>query len=219
VGRHLAREEEPPPRDKPRYRFVVAISGIVMLAFVAMVVVNLIFPEQSPQAAAGPEEPGAGGNPFPAVPGDPGLTPPPTDPALGATTPPATTTPTPPSTTTATTNPPTQPSGPVAGAYSAEEPYPGGDFQAQVRLTNSSGTAQPWQIRLRYPANVTGVVAIWIDSYPNQPQPPGTDQGAFVFTGSAPLGAGETIVVRFHMNASGEDIGPNECSVNGRACS
>ena len=217
MGRHLAREEEPPPRDKPRYRFLVAISGIVLLAFVAMVVVNAIFPEQGPQAVAGPEDPGTGGNPFPAVPGDPGLTPPPTDATPGATTAPSGP-PTPPRTTSATSNPPAPPSGPVSGAYSAEEPYPGGDFQAQVRLTNSGGSAQPWQIRLRYPDNVTGVVAIWVDSYPNQPQPPGTDQGAFVFTGSAPLAAGETIVVKFHMNATGENISPSECSVNGRAC-
>ena len=218
MARHLAREEEPPPRDKPRYRFLVAISGIVLLAFVAMVVVNAVFPERAPQAAAGQEEPGTGGNPFPAVPGDPGLTPPPTiDP--GATGAPPSTAATPPQTSTTAANPPPpQPSGPVSGVYTAQEPYPGGDFQAQVRLTNASGSAQPWQIRLRYPDNVTGTVAIWIDSYPNQPQPPAVEQSTFVFTGSAPLAPGEVITVKLHMNATGEDIDPSDCSVNGRAC-
>jgi hypothetical protein len=217
VARHLAKEEEPPPRDKPRYRFVVAIVGIGALAFIAMVVVNAVFPERSPQAVAGPEDPGTGGNPFPAVPGDPGLTPPATpDPAVTGSTAPALTT-APGTSTTTSPPPPPPPSGPVVGDYTAQAPYPGGDFQAQVRLTNGGGSAQPWQIRLRYADNVTGVVNIWIDSYPNQPTAT-LEQGVFVFSGTRDLNPGEAITVKFHMDATGEDISPSECSVNGHTC-
>jgi hypothetical protein len=194
---------------------VVAITGILALAFIAMVVVNAVFPERTPQAAAGPEDPGTGGNPFPEVPGDPGLTPPTTpDTVPSAGTPAPTTAP---RTSTTTSPPQPPPSGPVAGAYAAQNPYPGGDFQAQIRLTNTGGSQQAWQVRLRYADNVTGVVNIWIDSYPSQPVAT-LDQGVFVFSGSAPLAPGETITVKFHMDASGEDISPSECSINGRAC-
>jgi hypothetical protein len=70
VGRHSAPEEPPPPRDKPRYRFVVAISGILLLAFLSMAVVAAVFPETGPQAADGAGGNGAA-NPFPQVPAGP----------------------------------------------------------------------------------------------------------------------------------------------------
>ena len=35
-GKHLAVQEPPPPKDKPRWRFLVAIGGILVLAFLSM---------------------------------------------------------------------------------------------------------------------------------------------------------------------------------------
>jgi hypothetical protein len=59
VGRHNKPEEVPPPKNKPRYRFVVAFSAIFALAFASMGLVAAIFPQRGPQAQASP------GNPFP----------------------------------------------------------------------------------------------------------------------------------------------------------
>jgi hypothetical protein len=210
VGRHLAEEEPPPPKDKPRYRFLVAISGIIVLACAAMAVVNWVFPEKGPQATAGPDTT-VDGNPFPVVPGDPGWT---ADPSVSPTTAPDATSPG----STPTAPPPAVAPGAVTGAYAVQSTYPATGFQAQVSLTNTSAGPQPWQVRILYPDNVTGYVAVWIDSYANQPQPPSVDGGYYVFTGSSPLHGGETVALRFHMTASGGDITPSECWVNERPC-
>src|ERR1700730_927634 len=57
-------EDLPPPKAKPRYRFVVAFSTILLLAFASMAIVAAIFPEQGPQARASGDPTGPG-NPVP----------------------------------------------------------------------------------------------------------------------------------------------------------
>jgi hypothetical protein len=69
VGKHVRRFLYLRPGAKPRYRFVVALGTIVLIAFVAMVTVAALYPENGPAAA----QPMEGVNPF----GDaplPGLT-------------------------------------------------------------------------------------------------------------------------------------------------
>ena len=55
VGRHASRWRWP-SQIKPQYRFLVAISGILLLAFAALAVAATAFP-QSPQASTQPNPP------------------------------------------------------------------------------------------------------------------------------------------------------------------
>jgi hypothetical protein len=55
VGKHVRRILNLEPGAKPRYRFVVALGAIVLLAFATMAVVATIFPENAPQASADPD--------------------------------------------------------------------------------------------------------------------------------------------------------------------
>ena len=47
----------------------------------------------------------------------------------------------------------------MTGDYTAQAPYPGGDFQAQVRLTNRAARPSRGRSASRYADNVTGVVS------------------------------------------------------------
>src|SRR5215204_622151 len=87
VGQHSVPEQPPPPKDKQRYRFLVAIAGIVTLAFITMAIVAAMFPENAP-AVAGPDGAAASANPFPPLPTVDGV--PPTNSVTG---PPPTTNP------------------------------------------------------------------------------------------------------------------------------
>src|SRR5262245_39257804 len=53
VGRHASRWRWLPSQIKPQHRFVVAISGILLLAFATLAVSATIFP-RTPEASAGP---------------------------------------------------------------------------------------------------------------------------------------------------------------------
>ena len=56
MGKHVRRFLYLPPGAKPRYRFVIALGTIVLIAFAAMVTVAALYPENGP-AAAQPSEP------------------------------------------------------------------------------------------------------------------------------------------------------------------
>jgi hypothetical protein len=186
----------------------VAISGIVVLAFVAMAAVAALFPENGPRAVAGadPTE-----NPFPHLPGDP-VGPSPSDgasPTTGTPPPRPPDTKLPPSTGT--------PSGPLSGVYSLLPSRVWSDgFQAEIMITNGGGSAQPWQVRLQYPAVVTQYVTSWMDGYP-APVVEVTGQ-TVTFTGTAVIPAGRTVNLRFEFKKSAGDFDPVSCTVNGRAC-
>jgi hypothetical protein len=215
VGRHLAREEPPPPKDKPRWRFLVAISGILVLAFIAMAAVAALFPETGPRAAANPTE-----NPFPHLPGDPVATNGPGPSATASVGPSAAPPPTRPGSTrtprvTGSPNPP--PSGQLSGVYSLLPGRVWNDgFQAEIMITNNTATAQSWQVRLRYPESVTQFVTSWMDGYP-APAVEVTGQ-TVTFTGGANVPANTTVNLRFEFKKSGSDFNPVECTVNGRPC-
>ncbi len=53
VGRHASRWRWLPSQLKPQHRFVVAISGILLLTFTTLAVAASVFPK-SPEASAGP---------------------------------------------------------------------------------------------------------------------------------------------------------------------
>lgn len=217
MGRHTAAEAPPPPKDKPRYRFLVAISGILVLAFVTMAAVAALFPENGSRAVAGPD--GSQANPFPQLPGDPAATSGAT-PTTGGQPPgvPASPLPTrggpPRSTPPAKPPPPNQ----VSGAYSViDNAVWDLGFQAQVAITNSTDASQSWQVRVRYPDTVTRYVASWIDGYP-EPQAQQSGQ-TVTFTGTVTIPAGQTVSLKFRFDkAKDGDYSPTECSVNGRPC-
>jgi hypothetical protein len=212
VGRHTAREEPPPPKDKPRWRFLVAIGGIIVLAFIAMAAVAALFPENGPRAVAGadPTE-----NPFPQLPGGPVGTVGPSP--SGGTSPPGGI----PLTQSPGTRPPPpatdSPAGPLSGVYSLLPGRVWNDgFQAEIMITNGSAAAQSWQVRLQYPANVTQYRTSWMDGYP-APAVEVTGQ-TVTFTGTATIPAGRTVNLRFEFKKSAGDFDPVSCTVNGRVC-
>jgi hypothetical protein len=219
VGRHLVPEEPPPPKEKPRWRFLVAIGGIAMLAFIAMAAVAALFPENGPRAAAGPDA--TQGNPFPQLPGDPLATTSAAPSASATPGPSAAASPTqppggrPPRSTTGPTGQP--PSAQLSGVYSLLPGRVWADgFQAEIMITNGTAAAQSWQVRLRYPTSVTRYVTSWMDGYP---APTVDASGPTVtFTGSVTVPAGRTVNLRFEFKKTTGDFNPVECSLNGRAC-
>ena len=191
----------------------MAISAIVLLAFVAMAAVAALFPENGSRASAGadPTE-----NPFPHLPGDPTVGPSPSadaspSPGTRPTRTPGTKPPQP-------TGPGTaSPTGPLSGVYSLLPGRVWSDgFQAEIMITNGSTAAQSWQVTLQYPASVTQYVTSWMDGYP---APTVQVSGQTVtFSGTAAIPAGRTVNLRFEFKKSTGDFDPVSCTVNGRAC-
>jgi hypothetical protein len=187
-----------PPSGKPHYRFVVAIAGIIALAFLTMAAVALIFPEGDTSASTDPTADAlpAGG----AVPADPA----------------------PPGDQPTTKAPPGDLPAPVAGKLSAayrvlpEGTWDAG-FQAEVAISNATGSPQSWRVRLRYPDAVMGLVS---SSMVGQPEPTVrlTDDGV-IFTGTAALPPRQTARLQFQFAKLRDGaFAPLECSVNGRRC-
>jgi hypothetical protein len=193
VGRHSTPEEVPPPKEKPRYRFVVAISAIALLAFASMAFVAAVFPQQAPQAEASPADPGLvnipGSASGPAV-----TTPSPLGPGSAA-------------------GPPT---GFVAGTFVVSQDWADG-FIGAVQLSNATPDAQTWQVRLVFPANVGALQAHWISGGPGDATVTRAGQ-TVTFTGQSPLASGAHIGVFFQFAKTGANPAASACSVNGHAC-
>lgn len=187
MGKHVRRFLYLPPGAKPRYRFVVALGTIVLIAFAAMLTVAALYPENGPAAA----QPTEGVNPF----GDAPL-PGPTDPA----------------------SPDPGPAGPLTSVYSvpANWVWETG-FQAQVAMTNTTATPQPWQVRLSYPPSVTGLVGSWVDG---APQPASEINGQqFTISGGQPVAPGQTVVLKVQFDkAPASGFAVQQCAVNGKPC-
>lgn len=184
-----------------------------------MAVVNAIFPEQSPQAAAEPD-PSLDVDPVPEVPDEPSPTD--TPGTSGPTPPPTSAVPGPTSPTRTSTTPPQEPgdapSGQVSGAYSVSgTPWPDG-FIGSVQLTNNSDDAQPWQVVLVMPANVGELQNRWISGGPGSSSVTRSGQ-TIVFNSTEPLAPGSSIGLFFQFAKVGTLADPEECWVNGRACS
>jgi Cellulose binding domain len=195
VGRHSTPEELPPPKDKPRYRFVIAISAIALLAFASMALVAAVFPQNAPQAEASPADPGLVGIPS-QFPGS----------QSGAAAP--VTSPPPPATGPAT--------GPVAGTFVVSQDWADG-FIGAVQLSNATPTAQAWRVQLVFPANVGALQARWISGGPGDTTVARAGQ-TVTFTSQVPLAAGAHIGVFFQFAKTGGNPAASACSVNGHAC-
>jgi Cellulose binding domain len=203
VGRHAVPEELPPPEDKPRYRFVVAISAIFLLAFASMAMVAAVFPQRAPQAQASPDDPAGSGDPFPPIAtgqGSPTAAPLVTiDPANGK-----------------ATTPPTAAIGLVAGKFQLSRDWKDG-FIGSVQLSNGTSSAQAWQVLLVFPNNVKDLQARWIAGGPGEMTITRTGQ-TVTFTGQTSLAAGARLGVFFQFEKTVGSTTPRTCSVNGHAC-
>lgn len=222
MGRHSAPEEPPPPKNKPGYRFFVAILGIALLAFISMAVVAALFPENGSRAVAG-QDGNAASPAYPGIPPNtPGAPPEAVQPSVSTSAPP---------TTAATSRPPTsrpprtpagatpsnQPTGRVLGTYGVRDEWVDG-FIGQVVLSNTQTTPQHWQVRLVFPDTVSDDKPInsWIEG------PGGAtfrrDGAALIFESTQPLAPGALITLAFQFAKQGSDLNPRECSVNGMPC-
>ncbi|GIF21411.1 hypothetical protein BJ973_005142 [Actinoplanes tereljensis] len=100
----------------------------------------------------------------------------------------------------------------VSGTYRILNSYPDA-FIGEVLLRNHTGTGRSWTVTLNYPG---ALVTSWLESLP---QPTLVQRGtSYTWTSSVPLAAGSTGSLRFHFKLSGS-AGPENCAVNGSACS
>lgn len=190
MGKHVRRFLSRPPGAKPRYRFVIALGTIVLIAFAAMVTVAALYPENGPANAEPTTTPFADGplpGPADGVPPDPGV-------------------------------PTSAPTGPLTSTYAVPSSWVwDSGFQAQVAMTNTTLAPQDWQVRLAYPRTVTAFVGSWVDGAP-QPANEITDQ-QFTFTGVQPVPPGQTVVLKVQFGkAPAADFAVQQCLVNGRPC-
>jgi hypothetical protein len=203
VGRHAVPEESPPPKDKPRYRFVVAVSGIVLLAFASMAMVAAVFPQRAPQAQASPKDLAGSADAFPPIAASqssptaaPLVT---TNPASGD-----------------ATTPPAAAMGLVSGKFQLSNDWNDG-FIGSVRLSNGTSSAQAWRVLLVFPDNVKDLQARWIAGGPGEMTVTRTGP-TVTFTGQTSLAAGARLGVFFQFGKTVGSPTPRKCSVNGRAC-
>jgi hypothetical protein len=186
-----------PPGGKPHYRFVVAIIGIIGLAFLTMAAVALIYPEGGSSASTDPSANAAG----PGAPvGDPGAQTRPPD------------------------RPPAAPGGPAAANGQLTAAYrvlPDGvwdaGFQAEVEISNGTGKAQKWRVTLRYPRTVMGLMSSWMDGYPEPTVKLAGDEVRF--TGTLAVPPRQTARLRFQFAKQRQGpYAPLECTINDRPC-
>lgn len=228
MGRHNVPEVLPPPKDKPRYRFVLAISAIFLLAFASMAVVAAIFPEKAPQAEASPGDPNAG-NPFPVISTGPTASPG-TDAVAGAGSGAGagagagagsgatSAAPNRPGNSAPTTPPPVgkPTSGGVTGAFTVKTEWADG-FIGAVNLSNATSSGQSWQIQLVFADNVGVLQSRWIAGGPGEMTVTRTGQ-TVTFTGQQVLPSGAKIEVAFQFGKAAGTSAPRTCSINGQAC-
>lgn len=207
MGRHAVPEQSPPPRDKPRYRFVLAFGAIFLLAFASMAIVAAVFPERGPQAQAS----GDAGNPFPPIAPAQTIT---VNPSSGDVSTPGpdnpTVNPPPPA------NPPTVAAGAVTGAFAVSQDWNDG-FIGTVALSNSTDRAQPWVVRLVFPDIVGALQTSWIAGGPGGSTSQREGQ-TVTFTGTEPLARGARIGLSFQFAKGPGAPSPRSCLVNANPC-
>jgi hypothetical protein len=103
----------------------------------------------------------------------------------------------------------------VTGRYRVVDSYRTG-FIGEVVITNASGGPRPWSVRLVFGSSVGVMRTFWVES---QPQATLRRSGpAYIFTGSVPLAARSSVVLRFQFDWSGSDRKPMSCLTNGLTC-
>ncbi|MBO4209276.1 cellulose binding domain-containing protein [Micromonospora echinofusca] len=112
-------------------------------------------------------------------------------------------------------SPPAPSTAAMTGRYRVLESYRD-SFIGEVRVVNTSTTAQNWSVRLTFPKEVDRLRTHWVES---AAQAAASRSGsAYVFTSGAPLGPGQTAYLRMHFHRSGSTDRPTGCTVNGVAC-
>ncbi|PZF91681.1 cellulose-binding protein [Micromonospora endophytica] len=173
--------------------------------------------QASSAGRAGAEEPA----PAPAV---PGLSPRRTDPPIPSGS--ASATPEPPAEAAPQTNPPAPPQNsappsvappappalpPLEAQYRVMQTFPGG-FIGELSIRNAARSDLGWVARLDYPGG--RLVTAWLEGTTQ-----GTlseRQGTFTYRSGPDLGAGASVLLRFHIESA--DPRPASCTISGRSC-
>ncbi|MEU0154466.1 cellulose binding domain-containing protein [Micromonospora fulviviridis] len=108
---------------------------------------------------------------------------------------------------------PPPPAPPVTGRYGVVSSFDGG-FIGEVRLVNTTDTAQGWTVRLTFPRG--RLVAAWV-SGAEQGSGDFTD-GVFTYRSGVALAPGASVALQFHFEQTGTTR-PTSCAVDGAACS
>ncbi|BCB85690.1 cellulose binding domain-containing protein [Phytohabitans suffuscus] len=110
---------------------------------------------------------------------------------------------------------PTQPPAELTGRYRTVQTFEGG-FIGEVLVTNSGTAGRTWTVRLRFPSTIGPMRTFWVE---NAPQATLKQEGdVFAFTGSAPVGPGASVALRFQFDRTTSVTTPLTCTVNGTAC-
>lgn len=104
---------------------------------------------------------------------------------------------------------------PVTGRYRVLGSYQD-SFIGEVLVTNASGTARNWTLRVRIPSSVGRLRTFWVESAPQATLQ--RSGGTYVFTSSVPVPARSSVPLRFHFDRWGHDNRPSACTVNGTGC-
>jgi hypothetical protein len=103
----------------------------------------------------------------------------------------------------------------LTGRYRTVQTFDGG-FIGEVLVTNSSGNGHTWTVRLRFPQTIGPMRTFWVEK---APQATLKQEGeVFAFTGSAPVGARDSVALRFQFDRRNAVTTPLACNVNGTAC-
>ena len=87
------------------------------------------------------------------------------------------------------------------------------NFIGEVLLTNRTSAEQNWTVTLTYPGTLR---TSWLESLP---QPTLVQRGhTFTWTSSVPLAAGSSGQLRFQFDKVDGSETPDDCTVNGSAC-
>ncbi|MEV0157877.1 cellulose binding domain-containing protein [Micromonospora sp. NPDC050686] len=109
--------------------------------------------------------------------------------------------------------PPPSPPPTVTGSYRVVDRFDGG-FIGEVLVSNASGRAQGWTVRLTFPS--ARLVTAWIEGAPQGGVSRSGD--TWTFTSGVDLSPGASVPLRFHLERSGTGTRPSGCTTNGTPC-
>ncbi|MFI6262819.1 cellulose binding domain-containing protein [Micromonospora sp. NPDC051006] len=100
----------------------------------------------------------------------------------------------------------------VTGRYQVDQTFDGG-FIGTVLITNASGSARAWTVRLTFSGG--RVVTAWVAGAP-QGTLRATDDGGYTYTGGVDVAAGASARLQFHVERA--STRPVLCTVNDAGC-
>ncbi|MFI7609018.1 cellulose binding domain-containing protein [Micromonospora sp. NPDC049366] len=100
----------------------------------------------------------------------------------------------------------------VTGQYDVEQRFSGG-FIGEVRISNVSGSRQPWTVELDFSGK--RIVTAWVLNTGQGTLRRG-DDGVYTYRGGVDLAPGASARLQFHVD--GSSTTPNRCVVNGTGC-